>query len=92
MDTQTVFQAGNSLVVSIPKKVASALGWKKGQKLHIRHDPTEKTVTMGENPISETGLTPEYFAWKEQVFKQNAKLLSRLAKFSGAARSGSAGQ
>lgn len=83
MDAQIIFQAGNSLAVTIPKKTVSDLGWKRGKKVYIRHDPIEKTVTIAENAAAETGLTPEYFAWKEKVLNKNAKLLIKLSQFHG---------
>ncbi len=83
MDTQTIFQAGNSLAVTIPIKIAKELGWKKGKKLSVRQNSTDKTITIGEEFKPETGLTPEFFAWKEDVLKKNAILLTRLSKFHG---------
>lgn len=83
MDTQTVFQTGNSLAVTIPKKLSQKLGWKKGKKVYLIHDPVEETVRISTKPLADTGLTQKYFMWKKNFFQKNAALLARLAKYDG---------
>ena len=84
MDTQTVFQVGNSLAITIPRDYIRKLGWKKGKKVFARLDPSNDTLQISEKPVAKDGLTPEYVAWKKEFFTKNSKLLSKLAKFHGA--------
>ena len=84
MDNQTVFQAGNSLAVTIPKKLMEKMAWKKGKKVFVTVDQSQKTVTISETPIDATGLTPDYFRWRNSFLDKNKILLKRLSLFHGA--------
>ena len=76
---QKVIQVGNSLALIIPKNVASRIGWKKGQKVHVSDDPRAKTVTVSAEPLTD-GLTPQYYQWKQAFLDKNKDLLTRISK------------
>lgn len=82
MAEQTVFRAGNSNVVAIPKDLSKQLGIKPGQKVVVEPGTTGELVIR---KVSKTGkgkrLDPnkELKRWWDAFLKENAEILDELA-------------
>lgn len=81
MDTQTIFQAGNSTVVSIPKSLVKELGIKTGQKVHVsRIADTDKIVITPHTKKKYVKATQaEFKKWLDSFLKEDGTLLDELA-------------
>lgn len=82
MDTQTIFQAGNSLVVSIPKSLVKELGIKTGQKVQLsRIADTDKIEIIPQlkkkKPAKASKL--EFKKWLDTFLQEDGALLDELA-------------
>lgn len=85
MQTQTIFQAGNSFVVAIPQHIARDMGLKVGQKVivdrsvdgeKIEVKPTQKKV---KNIKQSRASDAEFQAWLNMVLEEDKELLDELA-------------
>ena len=84
MQTQTVFQAGNSLVVAIPKHVAKDLNIRKGHKVVVDKSPEGDAVMIKhadkastQRPTTHTSR--EFNQWLDQFIEEDRGLLEELA-------------
>jgi antitoxin component of MazEF toxin-antitoxin module len=86
MQTQTIFQVGNSNAVTIPSYLMKDLKLKKGQKVTVEKTPDEnaviiKAVSSKIKPaISTTGLTPEFKDWLDNIEEKESDIIKALAK------------
>lgn len=89
MQTQKVFQAGNSSVVAIPKNLLQDLKLRKGQKVTVERTPDgdaiviKKAVTKSvktEGIGAKTSLTPEFKQWLDKFVIEYKDVLDDLAK------------
>ncbi len=83
MYTQTVFEAGNSLVVTIPKQIARELGLKRGQKVVVgplegNRFHIEKPATT--KPIKRSTSEKEFQNWLKETLEEDSEILDELAK------------
>lgn len=80
MQTQTIFKAGNSNVVAIPKALLKDLGIKKGQKVYVDKTPdgTALVVKPAEKRAKKA-TTREFEKWINKVLEEDAKILDELA-------------
>lgn len=84
MQTQTVFRAGNSSVVAIPKNIASDLGIKPGQKVVVEKDETGEGVIIKKavktsKRLSNLSVDKDFKRWWREFLKENAEILDELA-------------
>ena len=84
MQTQTIFQAGNSEVVAIPKHLMKELNLKKGQKVIVDRTPggeaivikkTNKTIST----TKKSATSKEFKKWLNTFMKENGEILDELA-------------
>jgi len=85
MQTQTIFKAGNSLVVAIPKHIAHNLDLTVGKTVTV--DTTAEGDVVLVKPVSKK-LTPsksqkardrEFQEWLDGMLKEDKELLDELA-------------
>lgn len=82
MPEQTVFRAGNSNVVAIPKDLSKELGIKPGQKVVVEPGATGELVIRKASKVkSGKQLEPkkEFKKWWDAFLKNNAEILDELA-------------
>lgn len=82
MDTQTIFQAGNSLVVSIPKSLINELGIKSGQKVEVGRIPETDEIVIMTKPTkkkSTRAVQVEFKKWLDSFLNEDGQLLDELA-------------
>ena len=84
MSVQTVFKAGNSSVVAIPKDVAKELGFLPGKKVVVEKDIESGTVTIKKATKAApkkktTKVTKEFNKWLKGAMKEDAEILDELA-------------
>lgn len=82
MRLQTVFRAGNSNVVAIPKELAEELGIKLGQKVFIDKTPDNEGVlikTTKKVKGKKSRSQAEFKKWLKDVLQEDAKILDELA-------------
>jgi len=82
MDYQVVFKAGNSNVVSIPKKISKELGLKPGVRVVVEKDNNNSVVVKkAENSQKTTkkASSKEFDKWLKNVLKEDEKLLDELS-------------
>ena len=81
MHIQTVFRAGNSDVVAIPKDLSKELGIKAGQKVVVDKIPGDRglIITKPRKIEKHTGVTAEFKKWLEKVLEEDKEILDELA-------------
>lgn len=82
MQTQTVFRAGNSNVVAIPKSISKDLGLKKGSKVVVEKAPDGDRFVVRKAAIAKSAKSvadKEFKKWLKDVLKEDAEILDELA-------------
>lgn len=85
MQTQIIFQAGNSAVVAIPKDLMKDLKFSKGQKVEISKASDGESILIkkaGKTVSSSKKLpkvTAEFQKWMDTFMKENGEILDELA-------------
>ncbi|KKQ84421.1 MAG: hypothetical protein UT08_C0018G0027 [Candidatus Woesebacteria bacterium GW2011_GWB1_38_8] len=82
MQIQTVFKAGNSNVVAIPKHLAKEINLKPGQKVVIEKAQNEEGLIIRKLEKSTTKkpkVDEEFKKWWKAFLKDNAEILDELA-------------
>lgn len=88
MQTQSIFQAGNSSVVAIPKHIMKDLNIKTGQKVFVDTLPDGETIVIkkainnNKNRVkagNKTSLTPEFKKWLDNFMIEYKPILKKLA-------------
>ncbi|KKU04238.1 MAG: hypothetical protein UX88_C0002G0019 [Candidatus Woesebacteria bacterium GW2011_GWC2_47_16] len=80
MQIQTVFRAGNSSVVAIPKDLAKELKIKVGQRVIV--EKTQDDTLQIRKAIKRSQKTPqqsEFKRWWKTFLKDNSEILDELA-------------
>jgi antitoxin component of MazEF toxin-antitoxin module len=86
MQTQTIFQVGNSNAVTIPSYLMKDLKLKKGQKVTVEKMPDNdaviiKAVSSKAKPTNvASGLTPEFKSWLDDIEEKESDIIKALAK------------
>lgn len=80
MQIQTVFRAGNSDVVALPK----SLGFKSGDKVTLEkisdgEDVLIKKATKSKVSAAKTAVSSEFKKWLKEATKEDAEILDQLA-------------
>ncbi|MFZ5933213.1 MAG: AbrB/MazE/SpoVT family DNA-binding domain-containing protein [Patescibacteria group bacterium] len=80
MQIQTVFRAGNSNVVAIPKDLSRELGIKPGQKVVIeKTEGEELVIRKARDRSKKISADEEFRRWWKAFLKDNAGILDELA-------------
>jgi antitoxin component of MazEF toxin-antitoxin module len=82
MQFQTVFKAGNSSVITIPKPLARELGIRPGQKVVVEKTSSGDGLIIskvGKSGVKRARLDAEFKKWLEVFLKENAEILDELA-------------
>jgi AbrB family looped-hinge helix DNA binding protein len=84
MRTQSVFKAGNSNVVAIPKHLSDELGIKPGQRVVVVKVPNEEAIIIRKEvkvkEKEERGVvSKEFKRWLARVIKEDKETLDELA-------------
>ncbi len=80
MQTQTIFQVGNSNVVSIPTHIMKNMKFKKGQKVVVEQAPNSDVVLIRPARIASKKLSDKEFqSWLTTFMKEDSALLDELA-------------
>lgn len=80
--TLTVFRAGNSEVVAIPRPLLKELGIKNGDKVELEKSPDNTAIVIKKqtSPIGETKKSDQEFAkWWQMFLRENGGILDDLA-------------
>jgi len=83
MYTQTVFAAGNSLVVTVPREIVRKLNLKPGNRVVV--GPLEGNRFQIEKPIpvkpaKKSVSEKEFKNWLAQTLEEDSEILDELAK------------
>ena len=83
MYTQKIFQAGNSLVVTVPKEIVRQLNLKPGNRVVV--GPLEGNRFHIEKPTSakpakKSASEKEFKSWLAQTLEEDSEILDELAK------------
>lgn len=82
MQIQTVFKAGNSNVVAIPKELTEELKIKTGQKVFVSRDSETDAIVIkkvGKKRIEKKATLKEFKKWLKEVLREDAEILDELA-------------
>jgi antitoxin component of MazEF toxin-antitoxin module len=82
MQTQSIFQVGNSNVVAIPAHLMKDLGLKNGQKVIVEKSPDTDGVIVtpvGRTSKKPTKITKEFEQWLHSFLEEDKALLDELA-------------
>jgi len=79
---QSIFQVGNSSVVSIPARLLEEIGMKKGQKVTVERIPDTDALVVrpvAKKQASSLSETKEFQQWLDSFLKEDSQLLDELA-------------
>ena len=83
MRIQTVFKAGNSNVVAIPKNLSEELQIKPGQKVRVEKSSDEDAIIIRKTANSKTAktkpITKEFKNWLDKVLEEDKEIFDELA-------------
>jgi len=82
MRVQTIFRAGNSAVVAIPKDVAQEVGLRSGQKVVVSKLAQGQGVLVqkvSQKPKKESKVSTEFKKWLDTVLEEDEEILNELA-------------
>lgn len=79
MQIQTVFKAGNSHVVAIPKELNSKLNIKAGQKVVLEESGNGNILIRKVTAGKVISLEKNFKKWWQVFLKENAEILDELA-------------
>lgn len=80
MQVQTVFRAGNSNVVAIPKDVAKELGFLPGKKVVVEKTESDGIlIKIFSKDTKKTISSSEFKDWWGEFLEENSGILDELA-------------
>lgn len=82
MSIQTVFKAGNSQVVAIPKELAKEVGIKPGGKVELTKSSDGESVVISKAKKPEKKATQakaDHEKWLKTFMEENGEILDELA-------------
>ena len=83
MQTQSIFQAGNSTVVAIPKHLLKEQNLELGQKVVVDKGLQEGEIiikkVVDEKKTKDTMVKKDFKKWVGQFLKEDAEILDELA-------------
>ena len=84
MYNQTVFEAGNSLVVTVPKEIVRKLNLKPGNRVVVKPSIEDNQFIVEKpaaiKPARKTASEKEFINWLDQTLKEDSEILDELAK------------
>lgn len=81
MNIQTIFQAGNSQVVAIPREILSDMNLKAGDKVIVDKASADVLVIKKATKNTKTNKSAADFQkWLEAFMPENGAILDELAK------------
>jgi AbrB family looped-hinge helix DNA binding protein len=81
MQVQTVFKAGNSEVVSIPKGIRRKLRIRKGSRVSVEELPGEEAFVVRRvaKPLKKRSSKREFEDWLNNVLMEDEQILNELS-------------
>lgn len=83
MDIQTIFQTGNSSVVSIPKHLMRELKLRKGEKVVVEKASDNAIIirkkTKTPTSLAKSATESEFNKWLNTFISENGEILDELA-------------
>ena len=81
MQTQTIFKAGNSNVVAIPKHLMKELGLKKGEKVVVEKEKNKNSIIIKKvsGGKAEKIAKGDFKKWLDVFLQENGDILDELA-------------
>lgn len=82
MQIQTVFKAGNSYVIALPKDLSKELGINAGQKVVVEKGLGGEAIIIRKATQTKTrksATSKEFKKWLKEVLKEDAEILDELA-------------
>ncbi len=79
MAIQTVFKAGNSQVVSIPKELAQKANIKPGDRVELEGTANGIAIKKIENKATKTKSDKDFKKWLDIFMDENGEILDELA-------------
>ncbi|MDO8429095.1 MAG: AbrB/MazE/SpoVT family DNA-binding domain-containing protein [Candidatus Daviesbacteria bacterium] len=84
MPVQTVFRAGNSNVVTIPKSIGDKYGIQNGSKVVLEEAPGLQGVIIKKyakpsKKNADSALDPEFKRWLKIALREDGDILDELA-------------
>lgn len=79
MQIQTVFKAGNSNVVAIPRDLSEALQIKPGQKVVLEESGNGNILIKKLTKDKQSSADEKFKKWWKVFLKENAGILDELA-------------
>ena len=83
MQIQTVFKAGNSNVIAIPKDLSRELKIAPGQEVTVTKIPGEEAIVIKKaaktKKTKEGVIRKEFKVWLDKVLKEDKEILDELA-------------
>lgn len=78
MQTQTIFKAGNSNVVTIPAELMQELNFRSGEKVMVEKSPVGEGMIVKKSK-AKSKYKDELNQWFRVFIKENGKILDELA-------------
>ena len=80
MFVQTIFQAGNSKVVSIPASIINDLNLKVGEKVTVDKLDDMTVVIKKTSPSKKAKASTHFASWLKSFMNENGEILDELAE------------
>ena len=85
MLNQKAYRNGNSLTATLPKEYAKDLGIRDGSEILVAKENGKITIApkkkkSAKHAEDESGITPEFKKWLDDITKENEDLIKELAK------------
>lgn len=81
MQTQTIFQAGNSNVVAIPADIFSEMQFKTGDQVIVEKvDEDTIVVKKSSSKTKKSASKAEFHKWLKVFMDENGEILDELAQ------------
>lgn len=83
MYTQTIYAAGNSLAITIPKEIVRKFNLKRGHRVTITPADQNRLVvetTSIAKPVKKAASEKEFQTWLAQTLEEDSEILDELAK------------
>jgi len=78
--TQTIFRAGNSNVVAIPKSISEDLGLQKGSKVRVGQKGESIVISPVKKIDQSHGVNHKFMKMVDEFMNEHADVLEKLAK------------
>lgn len=76
---QKIIRIGNSIGITLPKKITDKLGLKPGNKVNVEKDPSGDDIIISKSGNKASSITPGFLNVLNRVNKRYQKALQKLA-------------